>query len=231
MKGALLLVLLAATNALPMSAVYSRYASGRPRLVVKATRDPDALLLLRYADVRGAKPRVVARDDLDAPPFEVSLQKVIDAKDIVVEMLVRRPPARIVDRIVGNRFVRISDGFGEAIDLDGDGVPEVIFTGYNGQNECGVRLSVFLQRWNGKRFEDDDRRYVDLLSMRRGTDNDEIHLSATKRYAVRLFGPGRFMLDDEEIKPGRPFKTEEDCHSIELRGGTAKTRAFLEELP
>ncbi|HEV2720278.1 MAG TPA: hypothetical protein VG323_09700, partial [Thermoanaerobaculia bacterium] len=129
------------------------------------------------------------------------------------------------------RFVRISDGFGEAIDLDGDGVPEVLFAAYAGRNPCGVQMFIELQRWNGKRFDEDGRHYVELLSIGRGNNDDEIRLSASKRYAVRLFGPGRVTLDDEEIAPDRPFTTEEDCHTIALHGGNAKTRALLEELP
>jgi len=210
-------------------AVYSHYPSGRPRLVVKATHDPDDLLLLRYADAPHAKPRVVAREELDSPPDDVSLEKVIDPKDVVVSFPARHGSYEIVDRIVGDRFVQISDAFGDVVDLDGDGIPEIISQAYAGQNECGVYEFVSLLRWNGKRFVDDERRYVTALSKDYGDDN--VRLSADKRYAVRLFGPGRVMLDDKEIAPGKPFHTEEDCHTIALHGGTARTRAFLEELP
>jgi hypothetical protein len=136
----------------------------------------------------------------------------------------------MVYRIINNRLVLISDGFSEAIDLDGDGVPEVLGLFYAGQNECGVSSFISLQRWNGKRFvEDRQHRWVTVLSAR--DSEDQVQLSDSKRYAVRLFGPGRVTVDEKEIAPGKPFDTEEGCHTIALHGGSAKTRAFLEELP
>lgn len=210
-------------------AVYSHYPSGRARLVVKATHEPDELLLLRYADAPHARPRVVAREELDSWPGEVRIEKVIDPKDVVVSLAVRHGEIDVVDRIVAGRFVRISDAFGEAIDLDGDGVPEIIAMAYAGQNECGVYSFVSLQHWNGKVFVDDELRYVSSLS--KAYPDDNVRLSAEKRYAVRIYGPGRVTLDDEEIAPGKPFETEDDCHTLALRGGSARTRAFLEELP
>ena len=230
MRGLLALALLAATAAIPTSVVYSRYRSGRPRLVVKATHNPDELLLLRYDDAPRARPRVVAREELDSWPGEVRVAKVIDPKDVVVSLSARHGTYDVVDRIVGDRFVRIADSFGEAIDLDGDGVPEVLSASYAGRNQCGVYGFISIQRWNGKRFIDDDRRYVAALAPGLGLEDDEVRLSASKHYAVRLFGPGRVTLDDEEIEPGKPFETKEDCHTIALRGGSARTCAFLEEL-
>ena len=225
------MALLAATAVPATSVVYSRYRSGRPRLVVKATHNPDELLLLRYADAPHAKPRAVAREELDSWPGEVRIEKVIDPKDVVVTLAANHGTVDIVDRIVNDRFVRISDGFGEAIDLDGDGVPEVLFASYAGRNQCGVYMFISLQRWNGRCFVEDGHRYATVLSPGLGTEDGEVRLSASKRYAVRLFGPGRVTLDDEELEPGKPFETEEDCHDIALHGGKARTRAFLEELP
>jgi len=225
----LLLTLLAATDAPPMSAVYSRYPSGRPQLVVKATRSPDELLLLRYADVRGARPRVISRDELDDHPVEVSLEKIIDAKDVVVEILVHHGTSRIVDRVAGDRLVRIADDYGELLDFRG--VPAIISGAYAGRNQCGVVTAAFISRWNGKRFVNDGHRYVAYLAPGAGAEDDEILLSAAKRYVLHLHGRGRVTLDDEPLEPGKPFRTEEDCHTIALRDAGAKTRAWLEELP
>jgi hypothetical protein len=229
MRGALALALLAATAVPPTSVVYSRYGSGRPRLVVKATHDPDELLLLRYADAPRAKPRVIDRQELESRPDEVSLERVIDPKDVVVTMAARHGSYSIVDRVIDNRLVLIADGFREAIDLDRDGVPEIIDIGFAGQNECGVYSYVALMRWNGKRYVEDGRRYVATLSPDHASD--EILLSESKHYAVRLFGRGRVLIDGKPIPPGVPFEFSEICHTIDLQAVGPKTRAFLEELP
>jgi hypothetical protein len=233
MRGPLIFIALAfATNlaAQDMSAVYARYRSGRPRLVVKVTQDPDELLLLRYADVPNADPRVIDREEMDAKPLEVRVEKVIDAKDVVVWMAGRHDEPGIVDRVIDNRLVRIADDYGEAVDLDGDGVPEVIAIGFGGQNECGVYSYVDLQHWNGKRYVGDKRHYVTAFSAGVGHD-DEVLLSESKRYVVRLFGRGRVRFDGKTVTPGKPFETEEGCHTIALQNAGPKTRLFLEELP
>ena len=232
MRGLLALALLAATAASPTAVVYSRYGSGRPRLVVKATHNPDELLLLlRYADAPRARPRVIAREELDSRPNEVRLERVIDPKDVVVVFPTRHGEYAIVDRIVNNRFVRICDDYGEAIDLDGDGVPEVISTGFGGQNECGVYLYVGLQRWDGKHYVADERHYVTVLSAGFGRHDDEVLLSESKRYVVLLFDRGRVRFDGKTVAAGKPFETEDGCHTIALQNAGPKTRAFLEELP
>jgi hypothetical protein len=229
MKALLALLLLAASSDPATSVVYSRYQSGRPRLVVKATHDPDELLLLRYADAPHARGRVVARQELDSRPGEVLLEKVIDAKDVVVWCSARHGEYGIVNRIIGDRFVRITDSYGDAVDLDGDGVPEIIGAAYAGQNECGVASYVWLHRWNGKKFVDDGHKYVTALSNQ--TADDEVLLSEDDRYVVRLFGRGSVTLDGDPVAAGKPFQTDNGCHTIALHGATAKTRALLEELP
>jgi hypothetical protein len=70
-----------------------------------------------------------------------------------------------------------------------------------------------------------------MLSAGEGKDTDELLLSASKRYVVRIFGPGRVTLDERHVVPGKPFRTEEDCHAIALHDARARTRAFLEEQP
>src|SRR5439155_23095805 len=117
----------------------------------------------------------------------------------------------IVDRVIDNHFVRIADDFGEAVDLDRDGVPEVIKIGFGGQNECGVYLYIDLQHWNRKRYVGDKRHYVTALSAGIGLQDDEILLSESKRYVVRLFGRGRVRFDGETVAPGKSFETEEGC--------------------
>jgi len=231
MKALLILALLAATSSPPLSVVYARYKNGRPRLVVKATRDPDELLLLRYADARGTRRRVIDRQQLDSHPGEVRIERVIDAKDVVVSLDSRHGGYDVLNRIVNDRFVRISDGFGEAIDLDGDGVPENIAAAYDRQRDCAAEMSVWIEHWNGKQFVDDGHHYVTVLGRRGLQDEDEPHFSAEKHYAVRLFGLGRVTFDGKPVAAGKPFQTTDGCHTIVLSAASAKTRALLEELP
>jgi hypothetical protein len=216
-----------------LAAVYDRYPSGQPRRVAATFGNvgEGKLLLVRFPDSDSGKPLVLDRQELESGPGEVRIETIIDPKDIVVELDARHGSSAIVDRVLDDRLVRIADSFGEAIDLDGDGVPEIISGGYAGGNKCGASSSVWLARWNGKRFIGDERNYVTVLSPGAGAESDEVLLSASKHYVVRRFGRGRVTLDDEAIEPGKPFKTEEDCHVIALHGAGPKTRVFLEELP
>jgi hypothetical protein len=219
-----------------LATVFDKYRSGRPRRVVAAFRDSDeveegTLLLLLFPDSARGKPRILDREMLDTPPGEVDLERVIDAKDVVVSQRMRHGERFNVYRVIADHFVQISDEFGEAIDLDGDGVREIVALSYAGQDQCGVKSFVYVAHWNGKKYVGDDRRYLTKLSPGKGTDTDELLLSASKRYVVRIFGPGRVTLDEDDVVPGKPFSTNEDCHTIALHHGSARTRAFLEEVP
>jgi hypothetical protein len=216
-----------------LAAIYDQYPSGRPRRVVATFGDSvqGRLLLVLFPDSVRGRPRILDGQTLDSGPGDVRLETVIDAKDVVVSMSARHGMTSIVLRVIGNRLMRIADDFGEAIDLDGDGVPEIITQSYAGQNQCGVYLFVFLGRWSGKLYVDDRRRYIAALSRGEGMNSSEVLLSASKHYLVRIFGPGRVTLDDDDVEPGKPFTTEEDCHILALRDSSARTRAFVEELP
>jgi hypothetical protein len=216
-----------------IATVFDEYPSGRPRRVVATFGDSvrGVLLLILLPDSARGKPRILDRETLDSGAGEVRLEKLIDAKDVVVSLSVRHGTSYIVDRVIADRLVRIAGDFGEAIDLDGDGVPEIIARSYAGRNQCGVYLYVSLARWNGKRYVDDGRRYVTVLSPGKGTDSDELFLSASKHYAVRIFGPGRVTVDEDDVEPDKLFTTNEDCHTFALQDSSARTRAFLEEKP
>lgn len=231
MKALLVLALLAASSDPPLSVVYATYPSGRPRLVVTATRDPEELLLLRYADAPHARPRVVAREELGSQPGEVRLERVIDPKDVVVSLAARHGEDNFLYRVINDHLVLISDGFGEAIDLDGDGVPENLVAAYVRQSDCAAELSVWIDHWNGKRFVNDGRHYVAVLGIYGDSTDDEPRLSAEKRYTVHLFGPGRVTFDGNPAAIGKPFRTTDGCHTIALIATSARTRAVLEELP
>jgi hypothetical protein len=224
---------LAETESHILASVYDAYPSGRPRRVVATFGDSaqGTLLLVLFPDSARGRPRLLDREALDAGPGDVRLENLIDAKDVVVSMSARHGTRSIVDRVISDRLVRIADDFGEAIDLDGDGVPEIITPSYAGQNQCGVYLFVHLGRWSGKRYVNDRRRYITVLSRGEGMNSSELLLSASKHYVLRIFGPGRVTLDDDDLEPGKPFTTEEDCHTLALRDSGARTRAFLEERP
>jgi len=215
-----------------VATVFDNYRSGRPRRVVAAFGDSEeaALLLILLPDSARGKPRIVDREALDGRPGDILLERVIDAKDIIVSLPLRHGVRSIVDRVIANHLARIAEDFSEAVDLDGDGVPEIIASSYAGQSQCGTGLFVSLGRWNGKRYVNDRRRYLTVLSNGKGKDGDELLLSASKRYVVRIFGSGCVTFDEHDVVPGKPFRTEEDCHSIALHHGGARTRAFLEEV-
>jgi hypothetical protein len=215
-----------------VATVFDNYRSGRPRRVVAAFGDSEeaTLLLVLFPDSARGRPRVLARETLDGRPGDVSLERVIDAKDVIVSLPVRHGTRSVVDRVISDHLVRIAEEYGEAIDLDGDGVREIIALSYAGRDQCGVSSFVYVGRWNGKRYVDDRRRYLTVLSNGKGKDGDELLLSASKRYVVRIFGPGRVTLDERDVVPGKPFRTEEDCHTIALHHGSARTRAFVEEV-
>src|ERR1051325_2299374 len=195
------------------AAVLDRYKSGHPRRVVAAIGNSGEgkLMLFRFPDSRGGRPRALDEQTLGSGSGDVEVMPIIHPQDIVVTLSVRHGESAIVEHIAGDRLVKIADDFGEAIDLDGDGVPEILSAGYLGQNECGVERDAFLAHWNGKRFVDDGRRYVDVLGIHGASTDDEAH--------------------GKTLQPGTPFHTEESCYTIELRDGGGNTRAVLEELP
>ena len=224
---------LAVSGSRILATVFDRYRSGRPRRVVAAFEDSEGgtMLLILFPDSDRGKPGILDRETLDDRPRDVSLQTVIDAKDVVVSLPARHGQWSIVYRVISNHFVQITEEYGEAIDLDGDGVREVIALSYAGHDQCGVSSFVYVGRWNGKQYVGEDRHYLTMLSAGNGTDTDELRLSPSKQYVVRIFGPGRVTLDERDIVPGKPFSTNDDCHVIALHDASARTRAFLEERP
>lgn len=215
-----------------ISVVYEKYPSGRPKLVVKIAHDPESVVLLRYADAAGANGKIVDRDNTGGRPADVQLKKLAGPKkDVVVILGGHHGDHGLVDRVAGEKLVRIADDFGDAADLDGDSVPEIITTTEVMSDEpCSPGESVTISHWNGTRFAPDGRRYVASLS---GDSAEmDVAFSATKHYKLHLFGPGRVSVEGSRpLAPGYPFEFAAGCHTLSLRGGTTKTHAFLEELP
>jgi hypothetical protein len=219
---------LAARLHVDQALVYDRYKSGRPRRVVGIVandEDEGEVRLLRLPDRDNGEARIVARDALEFAPVSVEFVRLIDARDVQVDLKTKHGSA-VVYRVRGDRLVGIVETNGpHIVDLDGDGVPEIINAAYEGMSECGVRIFVELLRWNGSAYDDDGHRYVTFLH----GDDAQVELSASKRYVLRVYG-GRaaVQLDGESLAPGKPFTTEEGCHDLVARGGGW---ALLEELP
>jgi hypothetical protein len=210
---------------------YDRYSSGRPRRVVVAVNllDDGELLLARLPDDDRGSARLLDRQAIDFRPVGIRFEKLVDRKDVIVDLFVPHPPRAIVDRVVGDRLIGISNDYTDnAADLDGDGIPEIISSGYIGPNHCGGGdMSPSILRWNGRRYHDDGRHYVAFAKEGR---EYETRLSASKHYVVHLYGRGKALLDDEVMTPGMVFMTEDDCHVLAVRGAKG-TWAFLEERP
>jgi hypothetical protein len=213
---------------------YDRYASGRPRRVV-AAYDADEesergeVRLLRLPDDDRGKPRVLDRDACEAKIASLEVVRLVDEQDIVVYLRVNHVRA-VVDRVRGDRIVRIADDYTSewlVPDLDHDGVPEIISVGYIGRDQCGEENGIDVAWWNGTRYRLDKRRYRALATNDRGY---EMKLSASKHYVVHLYGRGKALLDDEPMTPGKVFSTEDDCHVFAVQGAKG-TWAFLEERP
>jgi len=212
---------------------YDHYASGRPRRVVAAYVDEDdgrgEVRLLRLPDDDHGKPRVLDRDPCESKIASLEVVRLVDERDIVITLWENHPYA-VVDRVRGNRIVRIADGYTNEWlipDLDRDGVPEIITIGYIGRDPCGEENGIHVAWWNGTRYRIDKRHYVALADHTRGY---EMHLSASKHYVVHLYGKGRVLLDDEPVAPGKVFTTEDDCHTFAVKGSKSAW-VFLEERP
>src|SRR5258708_15801873 len=116
--------------------VYSRYASGRPRLVVVATNvnfGKGETLLIRLPDADRGKGKVVDRDDLEAGGESVSFLRLVDPKDVVVEHSSKHSIEGKIYRVMGETLVEISNDYADATttpDLDCDGIPDIVWRGY-----------------------------------------------------------------------------------------------------
>src|SRR5258708_11427021 len=246
---------------LQCAAAYSSYADGRPRLVIAGVVDdvedrPDEesdVLLLRLPDRAKGTAAVVDTYRLDTRPCGIWFTKLIDARDIVVVRYTRHPPHDLVLRITGGKLVEILDDFtcSEGLacptpDLNGDGVPEVISSGYIGGSACGGAERYFqVSWWNGRRFVADDRRLIAGVSVSAG-EKDAVDsqvsvrdppLDATNvRCIVRLYRNRgvrrvRISIDGKGVKPGHWLRILDGCHTMTLRAwGTkgAVAYAFLE---
>jgi hypothetical protein len=216
--------------------VYSRYRSGRPRLVVVAryiTFSEGEILLVRLPDSDRGKGKIVDRFDPENGAYAVSFVRLVDPRDVVVELAQKHSRGGVVFRVRGENLVEIADAFADASntpDLDGDGVPEIVWGGYSGTTRCGVQVAAGVLHWDGDWYGSDGRHYVAAQRAVVGDNVDhqyEFVIPDTpeqppRRHFIVHVYPGRgakgvrVLVDGESIKPGKVFELEEDCHTFEV---------------
>ena len=232
-RASIVLLLFLATSALADDhrLVYSRYKDGRPRLEIVARYldfDDGEVLLLRYPDRAGAKGKVIDRYDPDGGALGVTLMPLIDRKDIVVEVASKHNRDGRVLRVVHDKLEEIAPAFAgpeNTPDLDGDGIPEIVSSGYVGRTQCGVDIASRLLRWNGDEYVLDKRHYVVAARSGESVDfeiPDSPAMPKPKHYVLHLYRlhgakSARVLIDDEEILPETPIELEDDCHTFNVK--------------
>jgi hypothetical protein len=238
------------------AAVYSSYDSGRPRLVVAGIdkgnfSDAGELLLVRLPDATSGRGVVLDRLILDAGAMELSFIPLLDPKDVAVELHLKHPPQGVTVRVVGSKLEQIADTLAtpqNTVDLDRDGVPEIITGFESGAGACGIRGSPRILRWNGTEYAYDGKRYAAMIEARVGAPVAELGFDARsitinaappRPYVLRLFPQQgidrvRVMVDDELVTAGERVLLENDCHTITAQASGrngAVVFVFLEEQP
>jgi hypothetical protein len=232
--------------------VYSKYPSGRPRLVVAGTdtghfETPGELLLIRFPDAREGRGKVIDRFACNAGVVELSFVHLVDPKDIAVELHLIRPPQGITIRIVREKLVQIMGRLpGQLADLDGDGIPEII-TGIEGRSgSCGWRGHPVLMRWRARDYEEDDRDYVGVATATVGAkaecsrfETPMIPEHGGQRYVAHFYrgrcaSSPQILIDGVAVPIETPVVLKDGCHTLtlELTGAVgAEGWAFIEERP
>jgi hypothetical protein len=206
--------------------VYSRYKDGRPRLVVAARYfdfSTGEVLLVRLPDRDAAKGKVIDRYDPEAGAMAVSFWPLIDRKDVVIQVAAKHSEEGRVLRVVHDKFEEIAQAFAgpqNTPDLDGDGVPEIVWSGYMGPTECGPRVSGGVLRWDGDYYAGDGRQYVVVQRATVGWAGqyefvipDTPVTPAPRQYILhlhRLRGAktARVLIDEENVAPETPITLE-----------------------
>ena len=216
--------------------IYSRYASGRPRLVVVA-RYMDfyegEILLVRLPDKARGRGTVLDRIERVNGAFGVRFMRLIDRRNVVVETAAKHSTEGFVFRVRGEKLVAIAREVADSSntpDLDGDGVPEIVWSGYVGPSPCGPSISTGILKWNGHFYRSDGRDYVAVERAVVGLDDVPYEFAiphtpvepAAREYVVRLY-PGRGVkrldvrIDGETVAAGKPFVLEDGCHTFAVK--------------
>lgn len=233
---------------------YDRYRSGRPRLVVatiEASDDADhEVVLVRLPDSDNGKPLVLDRKPLDERPVQLSLERLVDPKDVVVELFASHTPGADLYRVRDDKLVFIGEpsvywGLITA-DLDHDGIPEIISSGCCRHTQCGVMIYIDVERFDGRRYVDDGRKYLYYRAARAGDKPaeyefyvDEDPKNAQRPYRVRTYVEGKItrsevLIDDEPVAANGNVSLETgDCHTIRIGAhgaAGALLHVFLEQV-
>jgi hypothetical protein len=227
---------------LSCAAVYSKYASGRPKLVLAGLDEersdkPGALLLVRFPDAKKGKGVIVDRMKLEVGVLELSFVRLLDARDVAVSMHYPHIPNGITVRVRGEKLQQIADSIANdfnVIDLDRDGVPEMIVGYQSGAGECGPRGNPIILRWDGESYESDEKSYVAANFRANEVEfgTPRLYGDATPHhYVVHVYRVRNAVvkIDDEVIAPEKPFTLEDDCHTIAV--ATKGAWVFVEEVP
>lgn len=236
---------------LACAAVYSSYQSGRPRLVVAGIdkgnfSDDGELLLVRLPDAATGGGVILDRMILDAGVMELSFIRLLDPKDIAVTLHRKHLPSGVTVRVLEGKLDQIADALAmpqNVVDLDGDGLREII-TGFEpGAGTCGIRGHPRILRWNGSEYAYDGKSYAAMIEARAGAPVEEIEFDARsstfdaaappRPYVLRLFKqPGvdrvEVTVDDEPVGAGARVLLENDCHTMTARAsGRSGAVAFV----
>jgi len=226
--------------------VYSRYRDGRPNLVVVGRYvgfNEGEVLLIRLPDRDGGKGKVTDRYDPEGGVLEVTFLPLVDRKDVVLEVAQNHGPGGRVLRVLGDELEEISDalaGRSNTPDLDGDGVPEIVWGGYVGQRGCGSVFGAGVLRWNGHRYDSDGRNYAALDGATGGTSSgpydfpipDSSVTPKPRRYVLHVWRQRgvktvRVLIDGKKIAPETPLRLADGCHTFALRvTGTSEAMAW-----
>ncbi len=231
--------------------VYDRYASGRPRLVIAATHTDDSegeVLLIRLPDASNGSGKILHREKPDEAPYEISFIRLVDPKDVSVECYAKHGIGGVAYRVRGERLVEIANDFAGPLntpDLDGDGIPEIIWIG--GHDFCGNNTTGGVLRWNGTEYAGDGRHYAVISTAIVGAEwlSFDFHAPAQdgspqpSRYILHVHrdsGVSAFevKVDEEVVLPETPLSLENDCHTLDVtihgKGG-AMAWAMIEQRP
>ncbi|MEO8036059.1 MAG: hypothetical protein ABI837_16610, partial [Acidobacteriota bacterium] len=174
--------------------------------------------------------------------MELNLVKVIDARDVAAGLRMKHPNG-ITVRVLGEKLILIADQLAHSlnvIDLDGDGVPEIL----GGFAAAGAacfpsRFYPSILRWNGRKYRSDGKYYIERLDAEVGKRESvgffasKFTVPGAKRYVLHVYrGPcvkkAHVLVDDEDVPTNAPIELADGCHTLSVEASGAKGgRAFV----
>lgn len=127
----------------------------------------------------GGKQRKIASDDFDPyEPRDFSFGDTGTGVRIIIVHLNThtRNPATQLYRLKNDQLIDIGELGGywgnHSLDIDGDGVPELLSTACCHPTECATQISIRFVRWDGNRYQPLEQGYLDILSAVAGTPSE-----------------------------------------------------------